>query len=83
MTRVTRWGINARHPYGRPFQYVPVAKIFLRVNEKPIIHDQSHGMWRRVKWVPSTERFPIDRSLRGELSREAEGILVLFGARMR
>ena len=50
--------INARHPYGRPFQYVPVAKFFLRVNEKPIIRDQSHGMWRRVKLVPSRNDSP-------------------------
>jgi putative DNA primase/helicase len=65
--------INARHPYGRPFQYVPVAKFFLRVNEKPII--QSHGMWRRPKLVPFTQRFAVDRRLRGDLQSEAEGIL--------
>ena len=67
--------INARHPYGRPFQYVPVAKFFLRVNEKPIIRDQSHGMWRRVKLVPFTERFPLDTRLRDVLREEASGIL--------
>jgi putative DNA primase/helicase len=67
--------INARHPYGRPFQYEPVAKIFLRVNDKPIIRDQSHGMWRRVKLVPFTQTFLVNTTLADELRAEAAGIL--------
>ncbi len=67
--------INARHPYGRPFTYTPVAKIFLRVNDKPIIRDQSHGMWRRVKLVPFTQTFGVNPSLADELKAEAPGIL--------
>lgn len=67
--------INARHPYGRPFTYTPVAKIFLRVNDKPIIRDQSHGMWRRVKLVPFTQTFPVNPLLADELKAEAPGIL--------
>jgi putative DNA primase/helicase len=70
--------INARHPYGRPFQYVPVAKFFFRVNHKPVIRDQSHGMWRRVKLVPFEQRFPIDTRLRDDLRGEAAGILTLL-----
>ena len=27
--------VNARHPYGRPFTFIPSAKFILRVNEKP------------------------------------------------
>ena len=68
--------INARHPYGRPFAYEPVAKFFLRVNDKPVIRDQSHGMWRRVKLVPFTQVFRNpDRSLPATLMAEASGIL--------
>lgn len=67
--------VNARHPYGRPFQFVPVAKFFLRVNDKPVIRDQSHGMWRRVKLVPFTQTFQPDRTLAGTLMAEASGIL--------
>ncbi|HEX2460895.1 MAG TPA: phage/plasmid primase, P4 family [Vicinamibacterales bacterium] len=67
--------INARHPYGRPFKFGPIAKFFLRVNEKPVIRDQSHGMWRRVKLVPFTQTFPIDNSLADTLAAEASGIL--------
>jgi putative DNA primase/helicase len=67
--------INARHPYGRPFQFVPVAKFFVRVNDKPIIRDETHGMWRRVKLIEFTRTFPVDTSLASTLAAEAPGIL--------
>ena len=67
--------INARHPFGRPFTYVPAAKFFLRVNDLPVISDQSHGMWRRVKLVPFTQTFGVDTTLADQLAREAPGIL--------
>jgi putative DNA primase/helicase len=67
--------INARHPYCKPFTYVPVAKFILRVNEKPEILDQSHGMWRRVKLVPFTQTFALDQTLTPTLLAEAPGIL--------
>ena len=67
--------LNARHPYGRPFQFVPVAKFSLRVNDRPIIRDESHGMWRRVKLVEFRERFPVNSALPDELRTEAPGIL--------
>ena len=67
--------LNARHPYGRPFQFVPAAKFFFRVNDKPIIRDESHGMWRRVKLVPFTQRFDVDMTLAATLAAEASGIL--------
>ena len=66
--------VNARHPYGRPFMFSPMCKIFLRVNEKPIIHDQSHGMWRRVKLLSFLQTFPINQVLALELMEEATGI---------
>jgi putative DNA primase/helicase len=67
--------VNARHPYGRPFVFVPSAKFFLRVNDKPQIRDESHGMWRRVKLVPFLEKFPQDTTLGDILASEAPGIL--------
>jgi putative DNA primase/helicase len=67
--------LNARHPYGRPFQFQPCAKFFLRVNEKPVIRDESHGMWRRVQLVPFTQTFPVDTTLAVSLAAEASGIL--------
>lgn len=67
--------VSARHPYGRPFQFKPVAKLFLRVNEKPVIRDEGHGMWRRIKLVPFSRTFPVDTSLAAILAAEAPGIL--------
>jgi putative DNA primase/helicase len=67
--------INARHPYGRPFSFEPAAKFFLRVNDKPVIRDQTHSMWRRPKLVPFTQIFPPNRTLRDTLLAEAPGIL--------
>jgi putative DNA primase/helicase len=67
--------INARHPYGRPFQFVPVGKFFLRVNEKPIIRDPSHSMWRRVKLISFRQTFTVDTGLATTLAAEAAGIL--------
>jgi putative DNA primase/helicase len=70
--------VNARHPYGKPFQFTPVAKIVLLVNDKPVISDPSHGMWRRVKLVPFLRKFEgaeVDTSLTDTLTAEAEGIL--------
>jgi putative DNA primase/helicase len=67
--------VNARHPYGRPFRFVPVAKFFIRVNDKPEILDQSHGMWRRVKLIPFEQQFAIDRTFPNKLAAEAPGIL--------
>ena len=67
--------INARHPYGRPFNFVPSAKFFLRVNDRPIIQDTTRGMWRRVKLVPFTQSFPVNPTLADELRAEAPGVL--------
>ena len=67
--------INARHPYGRPFQFRPNAKIWLAVNHKPVIRDDSHGMWRRVFLVPFTRTFKVDTTLPATLAAEAPGIL--------
>jgi putative DNA primase/helicase len=67
--------VNARHPYGRPFQFTPQAKFFLRVNDKPLIRDESHGMWRRIKLVLFLETFSIDTTLSETLASEAPGIL--------
>ena len=37
--------VNARHPYGRPFSFIPTAKFILACNHRPVIRDDSHGMW--------------------------------------
>ncbi len=67
--------INARHPYGRPFNFVPVAKFWIAVNEKPVIRDQSHGMWRRVRLINFNQTFPVNDTLPDTLKAEAPGVL--------
>lgn len=67
--------INARHPYGRPIEFTPEAKFFLRVNEPPIIRDETHGMWRRLKLIPFKQTFAVDTTLADTLAGELEGIL--------
>jgi len=67
--------VNARHPYGRPFTFAPVAKVVLACNHKPKIRDESHGMWRRVRLLPFACTFAVNPSLGDELAAEAPGIL--------
>ena len=67
--------VNARHPYGRPFAFIPSAKFILACNHRPVIRDDSHGMWRRVRLVPFQRTFTLDPTLPDELAREAPGIL--------
>jgi putative DNA primase/helicase len=67
--------VNARHPYGRPFEFVPAAKFILACNHRPIIRDDSHGMWRRVRLVPFARTFSVNPTLVDELRAEAPGIL--------
>lgn len=67
--------LNARQPYGRPFTFKPVAKLFLAVNHRPVIRDQSHGIWRRVLLVPFLRTFPGDTTLGAKLAEEGPGIL--------
>ena len=67
--------VNARHPYGRPFAFIPTAKFILACNHRPVIRDDSHGMWRRVRLVPFARTFPLDQDLPDVLASEAPGIL--------
>ncbi len=67
--------IAARHPYGRPFTFVPVAKFILAVNHKPTILDGTHAMWRRVRMVPFLRTFSLDAGFAKSLVAEAPGAL--------
>jgi putative DNA primase/helicase len=53
--------ITARHPYGRPFTFVPTAKIVIFGNNKPTVKDLSEGFWRRMLLVPFTCQIPDDK----------------------
>lgn len=49
--------ITARYLYGEPFTFTPCAKFLLATNTKPVVADNSHGFWRRLKLVPFTRCF--------------------------
>jgi putative DNA primase/helicase len=70
--------MNARHLYGHPFEFYPTCKVWLSVNHRPVIGDDSLGFWRRVRLIP----FPVtftgaaeDKRLKDTLRGEASGIL--------
>jgi putative DNA primase/helicase len=59
------------------FELVPQFKIVLSGNHKPIIHDDSDGIWRRVHLVPWDIQIPegeVDRDLPRKLRMEKAGI---------
>jgi putative DNA primase/helicase len=70
--------ITARKLYHEAFTFEPTHKLLLAFNHKPIIADDSEGMWRRVRLIPFTRQFTTeeqDRDLPGALRVEAPGIL--------
>lgn len=70
--------ISCRHPYGRPFSYVPRFKLFLATNHKPMIHGTDQGIWRRIKLIPFQHTIPAekrDKNLLRKLANELPGIL--------
>ena len=70
--------VTARHLYGHFFTFEPTAKLWLAVNHRPVVTDDSHGFWRRVRLIPFTRQFDDaeqDRSLIDALRAESAGIL--------
>ena len=70
--------ITARRLYHEFFTFEPTHKLVLAFNHKPIIADDSEGMWRRVRLVPFTRQFKQeeqDKHLPDALRAEASGIL--------
>ena len=70
--------ITARRPYGQFETFTPTLKLWLGVNHKPRVDDDSHAFWRRVRLIPFTQRFDGDRrdpNLKDKLRAELPGIL--------
>ncbi len=69
--------MTARFLYGREFSFVPQGKIWMAVNHKPRVKDDSFGFWRRVRPIPFTQRFDpqTEPDLGETLKNEAPGIL--------
>lgn len=70
--------LRAEHKYGRSFTIRPVGKIWLGVNHRPKVADDSFGFWRRVRLIPFLRTFAgsaVDPMLKVALRAEASGIL--------
>lgn len=67
--------ITARFLHGEFFTFEPVAKLWLSLNHKPIVRDDSYGFWRRIRLIPFTQVFGNNPTLADELMAEASGVL--------
>lgn len=69
--------ITARFLHCEFFSFTPRFKVWLAVNHKPVVRDDSHGFWRRVRLIPFLRQFDADadRFLGQVLAEEAAGIL--------
>lgn len=70
--------ITARFMRGEFFTFTPQFKVLLATNHRPVIRGTDHGIWRRIRLVPFTEKIADeekDRELGNKLQREADGIL--------
>jgi putative DNA primase/helicase len=70
--------VPARRLYHMPFTFEPTHKLVLAFNHKPVIADDSEGMWRRVRLIPFTRQFKSEeqvKNLADKLKDEAPGIL--------
>jgi putative DNA primase/helicase len=68
--------MEARAPYGKPFNFRPICKIWWSVNDKPLVTDQTKGYWRRWTVVPFLESYlgREDFDLEDKLKKELPGI---------
>jgi putative DNA primase/helicase len=70
--------ITARFLYGEHFEFLPMFKLWLAVNHRPIVQGTDHGIWRRIRLLPFTVTIPAaeqDKRLTERLQAELPGIL--------
>ena len=70
--------VTARYLHAEFFTFGPVCHIFLFVNHKPKVKDDSFGFWRGVRLWPFLRRFEgtaDDKDLAKKLEAEKSGIL--------
>jgi len=69
--------VTARFLRAEFFEFDPVLKLWLAVNHLPVVLDESHGFWRRVRLIPFTQQFShdADPALDSTLAGELPGIL--------
>mgnify|MGYP000001417917 CR=1 FL=1 len=70
--------ITCRFLFREFFTYTPMFKLWLAVNHKPVVLDDSYGFWRRIRLIPFNMVFKgenEDKNIFEKLKAEAEGIL--------
>lgn len=68
--------LNARHPYGKPFTFMPRFKLVIVGNYAPKLAGRSEAMERRMRVAPFNRIPPVkDESLKERLRAEFPGIL--------
>jgi putative DNA primase/helicase len=69
--------ITARLLNREYFTSTPVSKFWLAFNHPPVVADDSHGLWRRVRQIPFVRQFDLETEpgLENVLRGEAPGIL--------
>ncbi len=71
--------LRARFMRQDSFEFSPVLKLWLSTNNRPVVKDNSHGFWRRVRLIPFEANFSNspnrDPFLDQKLKAEAPGIL--------
>lgn len=69
--------IAARFLHRDWFNFRPTLKLWLAVNHRPIVDDDSIGIWRRMKLIPFTQTFDPTKEtdIEEKFKRELPGIL--------
>jgi hypothetical protein len=49
---------NGRHPYGRPFSFVPTHTLWLAANHRPVIRGTDDAIWIRIRLIPFNHPIP-------------------------
>lgn len=75
---VSTESISARPLYGKPFDFFPTHKLWVRGNHKPIVQETDNGFWRRMHLIPFLRTFSKEEQnpyLQEQLMEELPGIL--------
>lgn len=70
--------LTARYLHAEFFDFLPAFKLWMGTNHKPQIRGMDDGIWRRIRLIPFSVKFPPDkqdRDLPEKLKKELPGIL--------
>ncbi|MCI0778035.1 MAG: hypothetical protein J4N95_07630, partial [Chloroflexi bacterium] len=69
--------VSARFLHQEFFEFKPLMKLWLGVNHKPRVEDDSRGLWRKIRLIPFLQSFANrgDKGLEEKLLSESAGIL--------